>query len=498
MGSVWEARHETLPRRFAVKLLRPELTDRPEFLERFKREAVAAAAIDHPNVIYITDFGQTESGSLYIVMEYLEGIGLNELIQRKGRLPLERALPVLLQVADALAAAHACDVIHRDMKPENILLVDKHGRTDVVKLLDFGIARLATAEYAGQALTSEGRVIGTAEYMAPEQALGQTCDKRADIYAFGCLAQELITGNPPFVGLPGVVMAQHVHDPVAPPSSRLRDQLLPPELDALVLRCLAKPREERYQNATELRRDVLKVQTLLFGSSPSSSGRRGDLPAKRDVPAAVRPDRLRADDVGMEQRRQAYHDLLRELAMAAIRSDNADPRVSQALDQALAGEQEAATLTGSIALARQDLARLNHDHARVETQLRHAITDLRMEQREVEQEHARGGEAAALLSTRVADLAYQIDELAKRLDEQTSQHAAESRGILERISQMRAKRRDAEATAAASMQQLASLLERWRAEATTREDYTAELFRQLDEARASWQRAVGFSSTRPT
>ena len=162
MGAVYEARHKTLPRRFAIKILRPELAASRDFVERFRREAVASARIEHPNVIYITDFGSMNDGSLYLVMEFLEGEGLDEILGRAGRLSLARAIPILAQVADALDAAHAVDVVHRDLKPENILLSEVRGHKDMVKIFDFGIARVRTPEFS-DTLTVRGQVFGTAE-----------------------------------------------------------------------------------------------------------------------------------------------------------------------------------------------------------------------------------------------------------------------------------------------------------------------------------------------
>ncbi|MFH1130112.1 MAG: serine/threonine-protein kinase, partial [Pseudomonadota bacterium] len=147
MGTVYEAKHKTLPRKFAVKILHEDLAGERD-VERFRREAIASARLDHPNIIYITDFGQLENGSLYLVMEFLEGIGLDEVLSRQFRLPMTRALPILAQVADGLDHAHYMKVVHRDLKPENIQLSEVRGRKDVVKIFDFGIAKLQMPEFS--------------------------------------------------------------------------------------------------------------------------------------------------------------------------------------------------------------------------------------------------------------------------------------------------------------------------------------------------------------
>ncbi len=205
MGAVYQAEHTHMRKRLAVKVLHPEMSRMPEVVARFEREAMAAAHIDHPNVAAATDFGKLDDGSFFLVLEYVEGKSLREVIT-EGRLELGRAMHVTRQIASALGRAHALGIVHRDLKPENVMLVARDGDPDFVKVLDFGIAKVPiggligepkTTGPTGQVLTQLGMVYGTPEYMAPEQALGQPVDARADLYALGVMTFEMIVGARP-------------------------------------------------------------------------------------------------------------------------------------------------------------------------------------------------------------------------------------------------------------------------------------------------------------
>src|SRR5258708_27805664 len=198
MGAVYQAEHMHMRKRFAVKVLHPEMSRLPEVVARFEREAMAAAHIEQPSVAAATDFGKLDDGSFFLVLEYVEGQDLRRAIEQ-GRLELGRALHVVRQMASALGRAHAIGIVHRDLKPENIMLVTRDSETDFVKILDFGIAKVPMGEFAsdpkepGKALTQLGMVYGTPEYMAPEQALGQPVDARADLYSLGGILFETLT-----------------------------------------------------------------------------------------------------------------------------------------------------------------------------------------------------------------------------------------------------------------------------------------------------------------
>jgi serine/threonine-protein kinase len=258
MGAVYQAEHTHMHKRLAVKVLHPEMSRMPEVVARFEREAMAAAHIEHPNVATATDFGKLDDGSFFLVLEYVEGKSLREAING-GRMDLGRALHVVRQIASALGRAHGLGIVHRDLKPENVMLVARDGDPDFAKVLDFGIAKVPVGELVGehkapgQALTQLGMVYGTPEYMAPEQALGQAVDPRADLYALGVITFEMITGNRPFEHESKVtLLGMHVTAPIPSMLDRVPDANVPPEVDAIVRRLLAKEATARFAGAREL------------------------------------------------------------------------------------------------------------------------------------------------------------------------------------------------------------------------------------------------------
>jgi serine/threonine-protein kinase len=250
MGEVYLAEHRLMKRPCAIKLIRRESAGDARALARFEREVRATTRLTHPNTIAVYDYGQAEDGRLYYVMEYLRGLDLDDLVTRHGPLPPGRVVHLLRQACGALAEAHAAGVIHRDLKPANVFVTRMGGIPDFVKLLDFGLAKVADDGMPG--LSGEGKVRGTPAYMAPEQALGgRTLDHRCDLYAVGCLAFFLLTGRPPFEAGGAVdQMIAHVRDPVVPPSAFRPG--LPADLELVVLTCLAKAPADRYPDAAHL------------------------------------------------------------------------------------------------------------------------------------------------------------------------------------------------------------------------------------------------------
>lgn len=255
MGLVYRGRDRVLERTVAVKVLPFEHAENPILVERFSREARAIASLSHPNIVAVFDTGR-EAGSRYLVMEFVSGASLAQLMTDGGPFAQTEAVDVAAQVASALAAAHRAGIIHRDIKPANVM-VEPSGD---VKVLDFGIAHAA----ADPALTRTSMVLGSAPYIAPEMARGEKADERSDIYSLGCVLYELLTGRAPFTGdLPEAVMSQHTS--VAPRPPRELEPTVPPALDALVVRMLAKRREDRPQTAAEL---VSELPASLHEPSP--------------------------------------------------------------------------------------------------------------------------------------------------------------------------------------------------------------------------------------
>ena len=248
MAEVYLARDLLLDRPVALKVLFPEFATDRSFVERFRREARSAASLNHPNIVSIYDWGE-EEGTYFIVMEYVDGLTLRDLCRRQGPLMASRAAEIGADIAAALQFAHVGDVIHRDVKPGNVLIT-----TSQVKVTDFGIAR---AGDPAESLTQAGAVMGTATYFSPEQAQGHVVDNRTDVYSLGVVLYEMVAGRPPFTGDNPVSIAyQHVREDPIPPSQHNPD--VPPVFDDIVAKAMAKNRANRYSSADDLRADLLR------------------------------------------------------------------------------------------------------------------------------------------------------------------------------------------------------------------------------------------------
>jgi serine/threonine protein kinase len=297
MGRVYAAEHVLMRKRLAVKVLHRELTRVPEVVARFEREAMAAANIDHPNIAAATDFGKLPDGAVFLVLEYVSGRNLRDEIAG-GPMQPARALHIARQIASTLAAAHALNIVHRDLKPENVMLVEKGNDRDFVKVLDFGIAKVPFDEISergsirpGQKITKAGMVFGTPEYMAPEQALGQPVDGRADLYGLGVILFEMLAGVRPFnSATPVGMLGQQLSLPVPRVADRAPGVTVPPELEHLLQTLLAREASERYASAPEVVelleqvRDVAPTHSLQTFTLPGGSG---PLPPGSSSPDAV-------------------------------------------------------------------------------------------------------------------------------------------------------------------------------------------------------------------
>ena len=252
MGEVFLAEHQLLKRPCAIKIIRPEKAGDARVLARFEREVRATAKLSHWNTVEIFDYGRSNDGTFYYVMEYLPGLTLAQIVTRHGPMPAERVVHLTTQTCDALAEAHAHGLIHRDIKPANIFAAYRGGVHDVAKLLDFGLVKPLT-DGRSASLTQEGAITGSPLFMSPEQVTGETGpDPRSDIYSLGTVIYYLLTGQPPFRGdKPLKVMIAHAHDDVLPPT-QIRPEI-PRDLELVALKCLAKRPDDRYQSALELR-----------------------------------------------------------------------------------------------------------------------------------------------------------------------------------------------------------------------------------------------------
>lgn len=280
MGEVHLAEHLLLRRPCAIKLIRPDRAGDPSCLLRFEREVRTTATLTHPNTVQVFDYGHTEDGTFYYVMEYLPGLTLEELVKQHGPLPPGRAIHFLRQLCGALSEAHAIGLIHRDIKPSNVIVCQRGGVDDTAKLLDFGLVLPPMdAPHSGK-LTQEGTIAGTPDYMSPEQAGGQQIlDARSDIYSIGALAYFMLTGKPPFAGRSSVkILAAHLYEQPTPLTQHRPD--VPSDLQAVVLRCLAKEPDNRYADAEGLETVLASCPAAgTWSTKEAASWWRGQAPA---------------------------------------------------------------------------------------------------------------------------------------------------------------------------------------------------------------------------
>ena len=260
MGQVYLAEHVKMGRRSAIKVMNPSMVHDPDAVARFNREASNASRITHPNVCAIYDFGETPEGLIYLAMEYIEGEPLTDLLEREGALKLPRAVHIFRQVADALQAAHDLGIVHRDLKPDNIMLTKGKGGADVVKVVDFGIAKAVGGDESGQKVTKTGLVVGTPEFMSPEQLSGDKLDGRSDLYSLALVFYKMLTGELPFrADTVQETMIKRLTDEPAPLAVTRPDLSFPPGLQEALDNALARSPVDRYQTVAKFAQDVASI-----------------------------------------------------------------------------------------------------------------------------------------------------------------------------------------------------------------------------------------------
>jgi eukaryotic-like serine/threonine-protein kinase len=257
MGAVYLGEHVKMGRKSAIKVMNPAMANDPDAISRFNREASNASRISHPNVCQIYDFGEKPEGIIYLAMEFIEGAALTAIIEREGALPPARAVRILKQSADALAAAHDLGIVHRDLKPDNIMIVQGRDGADIAKVVDFGIAKAVAGDDAGQKVTKTGLVVGTPEYMSPEQLSGDKLDGRSDIYSLGLVFYRMLTGVLPFqADSAQETMIKRLTDDPMPLADARPDIAFPPTLQAVLDKALARTPAARYASASVFGRDA--------------------------------------------------------------------------------------------------------------------------------------------------------------------------------------------------------------------------------------------------
>src|SRR5271166_5267209 len=267
MGAVYKALEPEMNRMVGVKILHPRLANRQDLVTRFRREARAMSQLTHPNTVKVFRYGELDDGSLYIIMEFLEGKNLNQTVRAEGPFAMERALPVLIQASGALDEAHRAGIIHRDLKPENIFLVQSGTLRDFPKVLDFGLAKLGERQMrpGSVILTQEGMVFGTPEFMSPEQAQGKSLTPASDVYSLATILYEVLTGKLPFDAKSAMEFVQlHVTGKPIPLGQRVAGKTFPPLLDQIMDRALAKRSEDRFQSAADFGQ---ALQAVLQGAT---------------------------------------------------------------------------------------------------------------------------------------------------------------------------------------------------------------------------------------
>jgi len=310
MAEVHRGRDLRLGREVAVKVLRHDLARDPSFQVRFRREAQASASLNHPAIVAVYDTGEdrTSTGATpYIVMEYVEGETLRDVLRREGHLSPERAMSLSADICGALDFSHRNGIVHRDVKPGNVMITPQ----GTVKVMDFGIARAVSDSAA--TMTSTAAVIGTAQYLSPEQARGESVDARSDVYSVGCMLYELVTGAPPFTGdSPVAVAYQHVREDPKLPSSINPE--IPPELDAILLKAMSKNPANRYQSAAEMRNDLLRA---LAGQRVEATPVMGDA-EKTTILAATPGAPYRDDDDWGDDEQERKRRTRRIIALVSV------------------------------------------------------------------------------------------------------------------------------------------------------------------------------------
>lgn len=289
MSIVYKAKHRLMDRVVAIKMLHGNIKHDHVSLERFRMEAQAASSLNHQNIITVYDFGVTDGGDAFFVMDYLDGESLGDLIERKGKIPWERALPIFKQICDGLEAAHKKSIVHRDLKPANVVLLKQDDGSEQVKLVDFGIAKLLPGSGKQQQhLTRTGEVFGSPIYMSPEQCQGLDLDRRSDIYALGCLMYEALTGQPPLLGDTFLeTLNKHVGEMPKPIAAVAPDAKVPQALEQIIFVCMAKGPADRFQTAEEIRDQLSAISVSLTSTGTNRAAVSGRM-------TAVLPDAAKA------------------------------------------------------------------------------------------------------------------------------------------------------------------------------------------------------------
>jgi hypothetical protein len=463
MGEVYLVDNVDLERYEALKILRGSLATYPDLVGRFRREARAINRLSHPNIVTLYELGALPDGRLYMAMEYADGASLATLLKTLGTLPTPRALRVLVQLADAIEHAHSRFVVHRDLKPENLVILSDS--SDVLKVLDFGIAKIvASEEFETTPVSRVGKMMGTAQYMSPELLRGVTADPRSDIYAVGCIGYELLTGDPPFSGGLNEILQQHLNTKPQSLRARRPDAWIPPELEKLLLRCLEKDPDRRFQSARELLFELRRTPGFVEAGGtapgrtpvPAVSGFEIEdatqrIPARKAAALAMELMATAAFAAPVRDTSKARRDLLREIAEALIDLGHGDLHPVMALSELHAIDLDLAEINGETVAAEAHMAALDENTRRRAVFMRFALGDLRIERSACRSDGER------------ADTDAKIEDLQRRLDALRALRDREVASLSERGVQLASGRAALEEKANATLATLERYIDdRWR------------------------------------
>lgn len=444
MGEVYVAEHVVLRQPFALKVLKAHIARDPSLAARFRQEAQVASRLEHPNIVFISDFGKMPNGLMYLVMEYIEGPSLKDALDAAPgrRLPLVRSLRILRQLGLALEHAHQADVVHRDVKPDNLLLAKRADGDDLVKVLDFGLAKML---HGGEVLTKAGELFGSPMYMSPEQCRGDPVDPGADIYSMGIIAYELLTGRPPFdyKSIPQMLMA-HLQDPVPAMASVVSsgEEPLPAELEALVMRCLAKERADRPASAAEvveavdayLAANQEAIDEVARISAPPAAPTAAAAGAPRVSQSLPPPPAMLAVGADQMALRQWYWNqackTAEELARWLGKRHKASPELIQASQDLAQAQETGLMLQTDLALAVSGLEESEERYREPIAQIRHAVVDLRVGRETLAEQEGPDSE-------RLRDMDYQVQTLESRLAQVYGDWTREAETFRDQVSALR-------------------------------------------------------------
>ncbi|MCA9671351.1 MAG: protein kinase [Myxococcales bacterium] len=463
LGVVYAAVHEVLARRFAVKVVRRALAADEKTSRRLRHAVRETSIVDHPNVVALTDFGTLPDGRFYLTMEFVRGIQLSRVLERDGRFEVQRAVPLLIQLADALEAAHRLRVVHGDVKPSNVLLVEQTQGRELIKLHDFALVPVLSPAFEEKRPLAHLELVGSPDYLAPEQITGGHVDGRADIYAFGALAYRMLTGEPPFVGAPQEVAEGHRRLEPVPPSRRSGAHDVPADLDALLLRCLEKNPGDRFRTLDEV---SLELASLMPQAAPS--------PFEEEVTGRWKiPPELEEEEEPLPESparlRRLFYDTILELGEHIDEQGVASDDMVVEIEALRRIREEAAALAAQSELTENRFEDIRRELRERESALRYAVIDLNL--------------AKSDQTQNARDLDQQISDLERSLAQLEKQRRERFAALNVELKQAKDGLKALEHQMAVHYRRLYAELDEVRTDVDTSE--SRQLFRRLERCRAA-------------